>query len=69
MEKLSIVVPCFNEEASLPLFFHTVEPIVRTLGAEIEYCFVDDGSRDETLEIMRQMDTLRAAWQIRYPFE
>ena len=53
MEKLSIVVPCFNEEASLPLFFHTVEPIVRTLGAEIEYCFVDDGSRDETLEIMR----------------
>lgn len=55
MEKLSIVVPCFNEEASLPLFFHTVEPIVRTLGAEIEYCFVDDGSRDETLEIMRQL--------------
>ena len=53
LELLSIVVPCFNEEATIPIFFKTVERIRGQIQADIEYCFVDDGSKDGTLAILR----------------
>lgn len=55
MELLSIVVPCFNEEATIPIFFKTVERIRGQIQADIEYCFVDDGSKDGTLAILRAL--------------
>ena len=42
MEKLSIVVPCYNEEATIPIFYRTVEKIRNQINAEVEYCFIDD---------------------------
>lgn len=56
MELLSIVVPCFNEEATIPIFYETVEKIKAQIPAEVEYCFVDDGSRDRTLPILRELN-------------
>ena len=50
---ISIVVPCLNEEEVLPLFYQSVEAIVPDLEAEIEYVFVDDGSSDGTLELLK----------------
>lgn len=60
MSLLTIVVPCYNEEAALPLFY---EEICRTMGdfentdADIvfELLFIDDGSKDRTLEIIKSL--------------
>lgn len=53
MKKISIVVPCYNEEESLPYFYDEVEKIVKKIKVEIEYIFVNDGSRDNTLKILK----------------
>lgn len=52
---LSIVVPCFNEEESIPLFYSTTEQVVAPMGITWEYVFVDDGSGDGTLKLLREM--------------
>lgn len=52
---LSLVVPCYNEEKTIPIFYRTVEGIKSQIDADIEYCFVDDGSKDGTLNILRQL--------------
>lgn len=48
--KLSVVVPCFNEQEAVPIFYNEVKKILVTLKAEYEIIFVDDGSSDQTLE-------------------
>lgn len=54
MNKLSIIVPCFNEEEVLPAFYQETKKIVRTLkDTTYEFVFVDDGSKDHTLDILR----------------
>lgn len=50
---MSIIVPCLNEEEVLPLFYQALEDLIPDLGAEIEYVFVDDGSSDGTLELLK----------------
>ena len=53
---LSIIVPCYNEEESLPIFYETVHDMEDEIASvELEFVFVDDGSRDRTLEIVRQL--------------
>lgn len=52
--KLSIVVPCYNEQAALPLFYDEVKKIIATLSLEVEIIFVDDGSKDETLSLLKK---------------
>lgn len=53
MVKYSLVVPAYNEEKSLPLFYEAVVPLMESLGEEFEIIFVNDGSRDGTKEILR----------------
>lgn len=60
MSKLiSIVVPCFNEEESLPIFYKEIckirEKMKKEHQADFEIILVDDGSKDRTLQIMRQL--------------
>lgn len=57
MKKISIVVPCYNEEESLPLFYKAVDKITDKMKkkASFEFVFVNDGSRDKTLEILRDL--------------
>lgn len=56
MSKLSIVVPCYNEEESIPLFYPAVEKVVRQINdLQIEYWFVNDGSSDNSLTEMRRL--------------
>ena len=52
---ISIVVPCFNEQEALPIFYKTITPILSALPAEYELIFVDDGSKDNTAEIMKKV--------------
>ena len=52
---LSIIVPCFNEESSLPLFFEETEKVKDQVGMPFEYLFINDGSSDQTLAVMRKL--------------
>lgn len=56
MKKITLVVPCYNESESLPLFFKEVDKISKEMknDAEFEFLFVNDGSRDNTLEIIKE---------------
>ena len=53
MAKYSIIVPAYNEEKSLQLFYDAVTPIFESLQEEYEIIFVNDGSRDGTNEILK----------------
>ena len=52
--KYSIVVPAYNEQESLPLFFERVIPMLETLGEPFEIIVVNDGSHDQTEDILKQ---------------
>ncbi len=56
MKRLSIVVPVMNEQDAIPLFYHTTLQAVEQLeGVEIEFMFVDDGSTDATLSVIKSL--------------
>lgn len=58
MEKklLSLVVPAYNEEEAIPLFYREAQRITADMPeVEIEYLFIDDGSRDGTLAVLREL--------------
>lgn len=52
---LSIIVPCYNEEPVLQLFYDAIQKIAPDLPTELEFIFVDDGSRDSTLQKIQQL--------------
>jgi len=62
-KKISILIPCYNEEASLPLLYNELLRIVDngeckwegTVNYEWEILFINDGSKDNTLEIIKQL--------------
>lgn len=55
-EKISIIVPCYNEEESLPIFYKEIDKISKEMKAvDFEFLFINDGSRDKTLNILREM--------------
>jgi undecaprenyl-phosphate 4-deoxy-4-formamido-L-arabinose transferase len=53
--QISVVVPVFNEEHSLPLLFERLFPALDNLQRGYEILFVDDGSRDGTAAVLRQV--------------
>lgn len=56
MDKLSIVIPCYNEEESIPLFYPAVEKVVSKIETlQVEYWFVNDGSVDNTLSELHKL--------------
>ena len=54
MNKISIIVPCYNEEDVLKIFYIKITEVSKTIDADFEYIFVDDGSKDKTLEILKE---------------
>lgn len=59
MPRLSIVVPCYNEEAALPHFWKEIQAVADDMFTQkdisFEFLFVNDGSRDETLKLLKEM--------------
>ncbi|MEU5301425.1 glycosyltransferase family 2 protein [Streptomyces noursei] len=53
--KLSIVVPCYNEEAVIGRFDEQLRAVLDPLAVEYELCYVDDGSHDGTLPRLRAL--------------
>jgi glycosyltransferase involved in cell wall biosynthesis len=55
-EKISIVVPCYNEEEALPLFYKEICKVAKEMKfVDFEFLFINDGSRDKTLDILRDL--------------
>ncbi len=56
--RISIIVPCYNEQAALPYFLEAIRALADDMtakqGVDFEFVFVDDGSRDNTLSILRE---------------
>ena len=54
-KKLSVVVPCHNEQDTVNIFYHAANKVLRTMPVNYEYWFVDDGSSDATLTEFQQL--------------
>lgn len=52
---ISVIVPCFNEEEAIPYFYDAMEEVRRKMREQFEYIFVNDGSKDGTLKVLRQL--------------
>lgn len=60
MKKISLIVPCYNEQESLPLFDKEVnEMISKMSNYSFEVIFVNDGSKDKTIDIIKQISNER----------
>ena len=57
MKKIAIVVPCYNEQEAIPYFYEEVNKISNTMRdkTEFEFLFVNDGSKDDTLKVLREL--------------
>ena len=55
MDKISVIISCYNEEKSVPLFYEAIQKAIKDIDAEFEYIFVDDGSKDNTLKIIKDL--------------
>jgi len=51
--QLAVVIPVYNEEENLPLLMQRLMPVMQGLGKSFEIIFIDDGSRDNSLEILQ----------------
>ena len=59
MKKLTVIVPCFNEQEALPIYYKEMCKIMLQMqDVEMELLFVDDGSTDGTLSVMKDLHTL-----------
>ena len=60
MKKISLIVPCYNEETCLPAFDREISKVVEGVqGYEFEILYVNDGSKDNTLKEIRQISERR----------
>ena len=56
MEKISIVVPCYNEMEALPYFYEAIDKVaLKMKGVAFEFLFINDGSKDQTLEVIKDL--------------
>lgn len=53
--KLSFIVPCYNEEKNIPLFFNDVKKSFNNSKYDIEIIFVNDGSKDNTISELKKL--------------
>lgn len=56
MEKISIIVPCYNEEEAMPIFYEEICKVAKKMKkVDFEFIFVNDGSKDHTLDVAREL--------------
>ena len=53
--QLSLIVPCYNEQEALPIFYKEVTRVVTDMQIEYELLLVNDGSSDHTLQVMKEL--------------
>ena len=57
MKVLSVVIPCYNEQEAVPLFYREICKTAASMTAAVsfEFIFVDDGSNDETVSVVKAL--------------
>ena len=56
MKKISVIIPAYNEEESLPILYERMEKLMNSMeNYEFELLFVNDGSKDKTIDIIKEM--------------
>ena len=58
MSELTVIVPCKNEEEAIPLFYKELvaqTAFLKSRGTELKLLFIDDGSTDRTVDVVRQL--------------
>lgn len=57
MKKISVIVPCYNEQEAIPFFYDEIVKISKIMenDAEFEYLFINDGSKDKTINVLREL--------------
>lgn len=53
--KISIVIPCYNEQEAIPYFYREINKISKKMKEEFEFIFVNDGSKDNTLITIKRL--------------
>ena len=53
--RISLIVPCYNEQEVLPIFYKETCKVIEKMDADFEFVFIDDGSKDNTVLIMREL--------------
>ena len=63
MDKITVVVPCWNEDEAIPIYYEEMNRVIKAMEQEtekeeleFELIFVDDGSTDGTLRIMKEIN-------------
>lgn len=57
MKKISVIVPCYNEEKALPLFYEELlKNIKKFKNVDFEIIFVNDGSKDNTINVIKELN-------------
>lgn len=59
MKLLSVIVPCYNEQEAMPIFYNEIIKIAEKMkdSVDFEVIFVDDGSKDSTLQVARNLNS------------
>ena len=57
MKKISVIVPCYNEQEAIPFFYDEIVKISKIMenDAEFEYLFINDGSKDKSINVLREL--------------
>lgn len=53
--KLSLIVPCYNEAEAIPFLYEEIDKVIKQISCECELLFVDDGSKDNTLMVLKEL--------------
>jgi len=54
MKKISIIIPCYNEEQAIPYFYKEITKVSETMKQDFEFIFVNDGSKDLTIDTIKK---------------
>ena len=57
MEKISVLVPCYNEEKALPYFYEELNKNIKNFPKDVDFeiMFINDGSKDKTLDVIKEL--------------
>lgn len=55
--KISIIIPCFNEQEAIPTFYSEVTKLLNNLEYDYELLFINDGSKDDTLKLLKEFSS------------